>query len=125
MNIDASINKTTILSHKVWYNNFEPVHYIPYKYKLIFKAEKRYWNPRYVYHMFNEYWHYSVFIAIAYLISIFSLQRWMRNRKPYDLKISLAIWNIILATFSTFGCFRLAEEYFYVFNERSFQVLYF
>lgn len=122
MSAEANVKGADALGYKVWYNNYEPVNYLPYKYKYFFELEKRYWNAAYVYQMFNEHWHYSVYIAIVYVLGIHLLQRWMRNRKPYDLRVSLALWNGILAIFSTVGFFRIAEEFIYVFSERSFQV---
>ena len=44
--------------------------------------------------------HYSIYIAVAYVVSIFSVQRWMRDREKYDLRRPLFLWSVTLAVFS-------------------------
>ncbi|GMS90152.1 hypothetical protein PENTCL1PPCAC_12327, partial [Pristionchus entomophagus] len=49
---------------------------------------------------------------IMYLTAIFSIKMWMRNRKPYDLKMPLAIWNFTIANFSGLCSLAMFYEYF-------------
>lgn len=46
---------------------------------------------------------FSVKLAVAYVVTIFSLKYYMRNRKAYDLQLPLNVWNGILALFSALG----------------------
>ncbi|CAI5449467.1 unnamed protein product [Caenorhabditis angaria] len=45
----------------------------------------------------------SVKLAVAYMITIFSIKYLMKDRKPFDLHTPLNIWNGILSTFSLLG----------------------
>ena len=42
--------------------------------------------------------------AALYLVSLYLGRMWMSNRRPYNLKNSVFIWNFTLAVFSFFGC---------------------
>ncbi|CAG0887944.1 unnamed protein product [Cyprideis torosa] len=50
--------------------------------------------------LMHDYWWLSLSIAAIYVVAIFSGQRWMRDRKPYDLTRALIVWNWSLAIFS-------------------------
>jgi len=42
-----------------------------------------------------------VFVSILYLVSLFSLKNWMKDRKPYTLKYATFVHNVILTLIST------------------------
>ncbi|KHJ79989.1 hypothetical protein OESDEN_20346, partial [Oesophagostomum dentatum] len=46
---------------------------------------------------------FSVKLAVAYVVTIFSIKYYMRDRKAYDLKLPLNVWNFILAVYSALG----------------------
>lgn len=46
-----------------------------------------------------------ILISIFYVIIIFTIQYLMKNKKPYNLKFPLRVWNLFLAIFSVFGSF--------------------
>jgi elongation of very long chain fatty acids protein 6 len=48
-------------------------------------------------------WSISLYISFAYVILIFGLQSFMKNRSPYELRKSLIVWNLLLALFSILG----------------------
>jgi hypothetical protein len=96
-----------------------PIYHIPYKYPKFY--EYNYWNSLVVHSLFDRYWHYSLIIVAFYVMTIYMLQRWMRNRKPFDLKTPLIFWNAGLAIFSAVGFWRFGEEFWFVVNRRSFQ----
>ncbi len=52
---------------------------------------------------FRQYWQWSIYISVAYVLSIFILQRWMRDREKYSLRKSLFTWNVTLSLFSFYG----------------------
>jgi len=49
--------------------------------------------------------------AFAYVILIFSIKRFMKNREPFQLTIPLNIWNFLLAAFSIMGTIKLTPEF--------------
>jgi elongation of very long chain fatty acids protein 6 len=53
--------------------------------------------------MMNKHWHYSIYISIFYVVSIFSIQRFMQNRERYDLRRPLFLWSLLLSVFSAYG----------------------
>jgi elongation of very long chain fatty acids protein 6 len=55
-------------------------------------------------------WSNSILYAIAYIISIFIGQAYMNNKQKYELRTSLALWNILLGLFSTIGAIRVIPE---------------
>jgi len=42
-------------------------------------------------------------IAAAYLPITFGLKAWMKNRKPYNLRGALVVWNLLLVAFNLFA----------------------
>ncbi|VDL70438.1 unnamed protein product [Nippostrongylus brasiliensis] len=48
---------------------------------------------------------FSLKLAVAYIVTIFSIKFYMRDRKAYDLQLPLNIWNGMLALFSALGFF--------------------
>lgn len=48
--------------------------------------------------------------TITYLALIYYGQKWMSDRKPFELKWLLFAWNMSLAIFSLLGTVRLAED---------------
>ncbi len=59
---------------------------------------------------FQNHWKISFYISLIYVTVIFLGQQIMTNYSAFDLKPSLAIWNLSLALFSTFGAFRILGE---------------
>lgn len=48
-------------------------------------------------------WHYSLYISILYVISIFGIKKYMENRPKFNLRGPLMFWSILLAVFSLRG----------------------
>ena len=69
---------------------------------------------------FRDKWHYSVYLSIIYVIVIILLQKWMKNRKPYNLRGYLAIWSASLAVFSMIGTIRCLPEFIDVLAKEGF-----
>jgi len=59
-------------------------------------------------------WTISCWCAAAYVVIIFSLQRYMSNKPRYELRGPLVIWSTTLAIFSIIGAFRTVPEVAYV-----------
>ncbi|XP_067132836.1 very long chain fatty acid elongase 6-like isoform X2 [Centruroides vittatus] len=65
-------------------------------------------------------WHHSIYWSIFYVIVIFSVQRFMRNRPALDLKTPLIIWNLGLALFSLGGTVRMLPGFLHIIQEFGF-----
>jgi elongation of very long chain fatty acids protein 6 len=61
-------------------------------------------------------WSISLYICAVYILLIFLGQNWMKDRKAYDLKRPLALWNLFMALFSVFGFLRCMPELLHVLN---------
>lgn len=59
---------------------------------------------------FERYWLLPFITGGIYLITIFSLQSFMRNRKPFQLKPALLVWNACIGIFSILGFIRTFPE---------------
>ena len=70
-------------------------------------------------------WHYSIYIAIIYLLVIAILKKLIKVRgKPYDLRIPLIIWNMELALYSTLGVIRCLPQFIHILTTRGFLASY-
>ena len=57
-------------------------------------------------------------LAALYLVVIFSIQAYLEDKKPFDLKYALAAWSILLAVFSVVGSLRTVPALFGILKER-------
>lgn len=48
-------------------------------------------------------WHYSIYISAFYVVTVFSLKKFMKDRPKYNLRGPLMAWSLLLALFSIFG----------------------
>lgn len=87
-----------------------PPKYHPLWFEVI---DELYWND-----LFKTYWMFPFVSGSVYLIVIFALQRFMRNRKPLQLKRSLLVWNIIIGLFSILGFIRTFPELYGIVTSR-------
>ena len=51
-------------------------------------------------------WHWSFYFSALYLFLVWYGQRFMKNRKPMDLRRALCMWSTLLCAFSFFAVFR-------------------
>ena len=64
----------------------------------------------------------NVFLIIgSYIFMVFAGKKLMENRRPYDLKKALFVWNMLLAVFSICAFHRGATETYYVFAQYGFK----
>ncbi|CAF0714761.1 unnamed protein product [Brachionus calyciflorus] len=66
----------------------------------------------------QENWTTSIYISLTYIIFIFSVQYYMKNRPRYELRLPLILWNIFLATFSIMGTIRTWPEFIYNISQK-------
>lgn len=69
----------------------------------------------------EQNWYRFLFSIPPYLLIIFQLQSFMKNRPRLELKNCLIIWNIGLAIFSLMGFLRCFPEFLYSFTEFGFK----
>lgn len=58
----------------------------------------------------RECWYLSVGASVLYILAIFSIQAFMRNREALNLKKALFVWNATLGIFSIIGFIRFIPE---------------
>ena len=51
----------------------------------------------------HKTWTVCLYATAIYLFLVFQGRRWMRDRKPFNLRKTLFLWNVGLAIFSIFG----------------------
>ncbi|KAK6747715.1 hypothetical protein RB195_000733 [Necator americanus] len=59
-------------------------------------------------------------ITVAYLLAIYLGQKFMRNRKPFELDGVLAAWNFMFSLFSAVAAYKLIPELFQVYRKDGF-----
>jgi len=57
----------------------------------------------------KRYWYHSITISLLYYVFVRLLQRLMRDRQPFQLRVPLIVWNFVLAIFSFAGLVRFSE----------------
>jgi hypothetical protein len=57
----------------------------------------------------RQKWWLSYAATALYLVSLWGGGEYMKNRKPFDLKRPLAVWNLALAVFSFIGMIRVVS----------------
>jgi len=58
----------------------------------------------------KQNWTITFHLSIVYLITIFSIKYFMRNRKQYELKLPLTLWNFVLTIFSVVGTYHTLPD---------------
>ena len=60
---------------------------------------------------FRHNWFQSIYYAIIYAICIYFGSKFMKNRKPFSLRIPLIIWSSFLGIFSIMGSLHCLPEF--------------
>lgn len=69
----------------------------------------------------QQKWHYSIYISIVYIITIFILKNYMKTRKnAFNLRIPMAFWSSTLALFSIIGVIRCLPEFINILTNKGF-----
>ena len=70
---------------------------------------------------FQDYWHYSIYLAGFYLVSIYFFKKYMENREAFDLRKPLILWSALLAVFSIIGAYRFLFGFYELFKSHGFK----
>ena len=92
--------------------------YVKHRFVTYFEQDFQFqrWH-EFVRHHFHSY----IYLAlIGYLLVIFSIKKYMDDRKPFELRTPLILWNFSLAAFSTLGAVRTVPELFAVYQNEGF-----
>jgi hypothetical protein len=57
----------------------------------------------------QRYWYWSIFLSVFYYFGIRLIERSMSNRKAFQLRSPLLLWNLSLAIFSFVALIRFSE----------------
>ena len=56
--------------------------------------------------LLSNNWTFCIAVVVSYLVIIFGGRKIMENYKPFDLQMTLAMWNGLLCLFSFIGMCR-------------------
>ncbi|CAD5224388.1 unnamed protein product [Bursaphelenchus okinawaensis] len=82
-----------------------------YHHEAIFAIES-YFSNEGVYNLANACCQVSLYLTVLYYGFIIMLSKYMADKPAYSLKAPLFAWNVGLAVFSTFGAWRIGQEFF-------------
>jgi elongation of very long chain fatty acids protein 6 len=85
----------------------------PHGYYSSYEFEKSFLDFGKVFEFMHENWWIPFSAGILYLAVIFTLQEFMKKRKPLELKWPLFTWNLAIGLFSLAGFLRTAPDLFY------------
>ncbi|XP_076068707.1 elongation of very long chain fatty acids protein baldspot isoform X1 [Oratosquilla oratoria] len=94
-----------------------------YTYYNTFPFEENFPVQDYIAWMEANWWHCFYYIT-AYVAFLAGGQRFMKDRPKYDLRAQLVAWNIALAIFSSWGCYRTALEMGHILSSYGFKFSY-
>ena len=66
-------------------------------------------------------WPWTIPLCVVYIILVFSGQKWMSSRTPYNLRSPLFVWNTFLALFSLCGSLTLVPHFIDVIYKAGFR----
>ncbi|NXX75281.1 ELOV6 protein, partial [Urocolius indicus] len=79
---------------------------------------ERNFNEREAREWMRQNWHVTLFFAVVYMIVIFGIQRYMKQREGFSLRAPLALWSFGLAALSTVASVRLWKHTLFIFSTK-------
>lgn len=74
-------------------------------------------DPFYWHKVIDDNWKLSYYAIFLYIITIFGLREYMRNRPAFELKGPLFVWNLSLGIFSVMGFARIAPGFIHTLSQ--------
>lgn len=66
-----------------------------------------------------EKYYYSIYAGVLYILTIFGLEQWMKDRPAFSLRTPLFLWNAFLGIFSIIGFIRFLPTVYIMFNQEN------
>ncbi|KAM9281993.1 very long chain fatty acid elongase 3 [Cariama cristata] len=82
---------------------------------------ERSFNDRDAREWMQDNWHKSLFFAVAYVILVFGIQHFMKERRGYKLRVPLTLWSLSLALFSAIGANRIWKQMAFILSTKGFK----
>ncbi|KAI1278071.1 putative fatty acid elongation protein 3 [Halotydeus destructor] len=60
----------------------------------------------------RQNWTVAIKVSLVYVVLVFLGKMFMKNRKPFDLRLPLILWSTALSLFSLWGSLRLVPDLF-------------
>ena len=109
---DLRYNYFHLIEHHNWSTDLSQFPGIPHAFDWEYGMKN---NGDFLNEFMRTKWHYSYYLSALYLVTIFSIQKFMtRYEKGFNLRGLLAVWNIFLAVFSIMGVIRCLPEFVHV-----------
>lgn len=80
--------------------------YLSYPVEVLNKIEQQF-NERATIPWMNNYWHWSFYISGIYLLLVLGGHQYMKDKKPWDLRLALFMWSAALSAFSFYAVYRI------------------
>lgn len=64
-----------------------------------------------------SHWYYSIYASVSYVIAIFAIQWYMKDRPAFQLKTPLFLWNLCLGLYSIIGFCRYFPAFVSIFSK--------
>jgi hypothetical protein len=96
----------------------EPSSWVDYLYPFAWERE---YDAPVVSALCRKWWWLPYAAAILYLVGLVAGQAYMKDRKPFNLRITLSMWNLFLAVFSLAGTLRTMPHLFLMLREGGFE----
>jgi len=106
---DTAIHSTNLTAGHTWADYLYPSRW-----------EVAYMGETYVY-VCRQWWWVSYVASSCYLLGLWIGSSFMTNRKPYDMKVTLACWNLFLTIFSFIGMIRTVPHLLLLLHEFGFR----
>lgn len=88
------------------HSSFSPLD-IPQKLFHTLDTIEKSFDERRVIQFMSGHWHWSIYYSIIYLLLIYGGQKYMKDKKPYNLRRALCCWSAGLSMFSFYSIYRV------------------
>lgn len=85
---------------------FGKMEYVTYPLEVLEKIELSFDEKRAIKWM-NARWHWSFYFSALYLLLIYSGRKFMKDKKPFNLRTALCMWSTGLSIFSLYAIYRV------------------
>lgn len=69
----------------------------------------------------GDNWIWTVYLSACYVVTIFTLKFYMEDKEKFELRAILAAWNLLLATFSIIGTYKVLPDFIQTLRYKGFE----